>query len=114
MSAAALAPETRQAVLRIGLFAITQHMLDHELPVPHDIYLETRGGRDTLRVLVSGAGQQMRWLNTVHIDDETQEPVGLGRLRMSWTVRLDCGITFELVGHRAGDERPVLAEVVTA
>lgn len=103
--------ETRQAVLRIGLFAITQHMLDHDLPVPADIYLSHEDGRDSIRVLVSGAGQQMRWINTVHIDDEHQEPVAGGRLRMAWSVRLDCGITFELVGHRAGDERPVLQGV---
>lgn len=105
MTETATTRDTRQALMRIGWFAITQHMLDHDLPVPSDMYpsYDHETGRDSIRVTISGAGQQMRWLNTVNVDAEHQEPSGPGRLRMAWDVRLDCGIRFELVGHRAGD-----------
>lgn len=113
MTETRITSDTRQALLRIGLFAVTQHMLDHDLPVPADIYVSHEEDRDAIRVLVSGAGQQMRWLNTVHIDEEQQEPVSPGRLRMAWKVRMECGIRFELVGHRVGDTMPQLAGVAS-
>lgn len=106
MTARAQDVDTRQAMLRLGLFAVMQHMLDHELPAPMDTYITHVGGHDEIHVLVSGAGQQQRWLNTLAIVSETQEPSGLGRMRMAWMVALDCGIRFELVGHRAGDDLP--------
>lgn len=94
-----------QGVLAVALLAIAEHMVEHKLPFPFDIYPTFSDGRPGLRVAVSGTGQQQRWLNSVTIDSEVQEPTGLGRLRMAWMVRLESGIRFELVGHREGDGR---------
>jgi hypothetical protein len=75
--------ENRQGVLAIGLLALAEHIAQHQLPFPMDIYSPAGLDAPYLRIRVSGAGDQMRWLNTVHVDGETSEPLDTGAGR--WT-----------------------------
>lgn len=103
--------ETPSGVFTAALVSIAGHIAEHRLPFPRDIYVaQDGGGRSILRVLASGAGDQMRWLNTVTIATQHQEPAGPGRFRMAWRVHLPDGTGFELVGFREGDH-PHLVEV---
>jgi hypothetical protein len=97
--------ENRQGVLAIGLLALAEHIAQHQLPFPMDIYSPAGLDAPYLRIRVSGAGDQMRWLNTVHVDGETSEPLDTGdALRLTWHVRLpDTGTRVELVGLRQAD-----------
>lgn len=91
----------------IALKALAEHMLEHNLPAPSDIYTAevlVDGRRvQAIRVHLHGEHTHLPWVSSVGVDATETEPVDGGRgLRVEWYVRLPgSGIQFRLVGHRA-------------
>jgi hypothetical protein len=94
--------ETRDSVIAVGLMALGLHQANHALPAPLAIDLPSPGEPAYIRVRVAGVADQLRWLNTVHLDDQDETPALLDHtVRIVWHVRLpETGTKIELVGLR--------------
>jgi hypothetical protein len=93
--------DTRDGVLVAAAIALMDHIATHHLPFPIDMATPYDGAAPYLRVRVPHAGDQMRWLNTVHVDGEDREDRG-EYASITWHVRLpDTGTRIELVGTRS-------------
>lgn len=99
--------ETFRRQYGLALQALGLHIEEHDLPVPvaidtiedHHFGHRPATYRIKLRLPVF-PDQQAAWLDSVCIDDETNELVEMG-IRATWSVRLpDTGFRFDLVGLR--------------
>lgn len=97
-------PDTSQGVLRAAFVAITEHMADHQLPVPLTIDTPSEGQPPYVRIRVAPMSAQQAWIDTAFIDGEDIVDVTPLGERVVFHLRLpDTGTRVELVGLREAD-----------
>ena len=95
--------ETFNKQARVAFAAITEHMIEHDLPAPMSI--DKYEATQVVRVMLDGGPEaQAAWVASVDVIDEQTETFAhpSAGIRSWWQVRLpNLGIVFEMVGFRS-------------
>lgn len=100
MTATMGAVDNVEATTVLAYHAITQHMVDHDLPPFASMALST--DRRSVRIQVIWPDDVTTWLDTLHVDNAAIETIN-GNVHTTYTCRLpDSGFRISLTTVRLG------------